>query len=80
MTKIGQLTNAAGKESGGVTNRLLEQLSYVYDAAHNLNYRTNNALIQTFAVNSDNELSTISRNSTECPDGRGQQPGLPRPM
>ena len=40
-------------------------MSYVYDAAHNLNYRTNNALIQTFAVNSDNEkLSTISRNST----------------
>ena len=42
----------------------MEQLSYIYDAAHNLNYRTNNALIQTFAVNSDNELSTISRNST----------------
>ncbi len=61
---IGQLTNAAGLESGGVTNRWQEQLSYVYDKAHNLSYRTNNALIQTFSANSDNELTTIARNST----------------
>ncbi len=61
---IGQLTNATGLESGGVTNRWQEQLSYVYDKAHNLNYRTNNALVQTFGVNSDNELSTVTRNST----------------
>ncbi len=61
---IGQMTNAVGWESGGVTNRLQEQMGYVYDAAHNLNYRTNNALVQTFAVNGDNELTTISRNST----------------
>ena len=29
--KIGQLKTAKGKESGGVTNRLQEQLSYGYD-------------------------------------------------
>jgi len=33
-------------------------LTYGYDAAGNLNYRTNNALVQNFAVNSDNELTT----------------------
>jgi RHS repeat-associated protein len=40
------------------TGRMNEQLTYGYDAAGNLNYRTNNALVQNFAVNSDNELTT----------------------
>jgi hypothetical protein len=40
---IGQLQTARGKESGGTTNRLHEQLGYAYDAAGNLNSRTNNA-------------------------------------
>ena len=51
---------ATGKELGGVTNRMLEQLAYGYDAAHNLYARTNNNLIQTFNVNSLNELSTLT--------------------
>ena len=42
----GQLLTAIGKESGGTTNRLHEQFGYAYDPAGNLNYRTNNALIQ----------------------------------
>ena len=35
-----------------------EQLRYAYDAAGNLNYRTNNTLVENFAVNSVNELTT----------------------
>ena len=61
---IGQLKTAWGKESGGTTNRLHEQLGYAYDAAGNLNFRTNNALVQTFNVNSLNELTTASRTGT----------------
>jgi len=61
---IGQLKTARGKESGGVTNRLHEQFGYTYDAAGNLHYRTNNALLQTFAVNSLNELATVTNSGT----------------
>ncbi len=61
---IGQLQSAKGKESGGVTNRLLEQFGYGYDTAHNLNLRTNNDLIQTFNVNDLNELTTATRSGT----------------
>ena len=57
---IGELTTALGKEAGGVTNRWQEQFGYAYDAAGNLNQRTNNALIQTFNVNSLNELTTTT--------------------
>ena len=60
---VGQLKTAFGKESGG-TSRLQEQLGYAYDAAGNLNYRTNNALVQTFTNNSLNELTTIGRSGT----------------
>jgi RHS repeat-associated protein len=61
---IGQLTSALGAESGGATNRLQEQLKYAYDAAHNLNIRTNNALVQNFNVNDLNELSNVTRTGT----------------
>jgi RHS repeat-associated protein len=60
---IGQLKTALGYESGG-TSRLNEQLAYAYDAAGNLNFRTNNALVQTFNVNNLNELSTVTRDGT----------------
>ena len=53
-----------GYESGGTTPRLQEQFGYAYDKAWNLNQRTNNALIQTFAVNNLNELSSASRSGT----------------
>jgi len=52
------LKTAFGHEPGGVTNRLNEQFGYTYDAAGNLNYRTDNALLQTFNVNELNELTT----------------------
>jgi RHS repeat-associated protein len=56
----GELTKAIGKEAGGVTNRWQEQFGYAYDAAGNLNQRTNNTLVQTFNVNNLNELTTIT--------------------
>jgi RHS repeat-associated protein len=59
-----RLTSAKGKESGGVTNRLHEQLGYAYDAAGNLSQRTNNALVQTLNVNTLNELTTSTRAGT----------------
>jgi RHS repeat-associated protein len=59
----GELLTAKGYESGGTT-RLNEQFQYKYDAAGNLSIRTNNALIQTFAVNSLNQLSTVARTGT----------------
>src|SRR5436190_1562262 len=60
---IGELNTAFGKESGG-SSRLNEQFGYAYDAAGNLNTRTNNALVQTFAANNLNELSTATRSGT----------------
>jgi RHS repeat-associated protein len=60
---IGQLTKWTGKEPGGAP-RLNEKLGYGYDPAGNLQYRTNNALVQTFSVNNLNELSTVSRSGT----------------
>jgi RHS repeat-associated protein len=41
-----------------------EQLRYLYDAAGNLQYRTNNALVQNFQVNSLNELTTNTNGGT----------------
>jgi len=55
---IGELKIAIGKEAGGTTNRWQEQFGYAYDAAGNLNYRTNNSLLGAFNVNNLNELTT----------------------
>jgi YD repeat-containing protein len=61
---IGQLTGAQGWEADTVTPCLHEQWGYGYDAAWNLNYRTNNALVQTFNVNNLNALTTTARSGT----------------
>jgi RHS repeat-associated protein len=55
---IGQITSDLAAELAGSANRMNEQLHYVYDAAGNLAYRTNNTLIENFQVNSVNELTT----------------------
>ena len=60
---LGQLTSAKGREAGG-TSRLQEQFGYAYDAAGNLQYRTNNALVQNFSVNALNQLTTVTRSGT----------------
>jgi hypothetical protein len=44
----------------GVTPHLQEQLGYACDAAGNLSFRTNNALIQTFNVNNLKDRSTVT--------------------
>src|SRR2546425_12202638 len=54
---------AIGNNLTGATH-LHEQFRYAYDAAGNLNNRTNNALTQTFAVNNLNELTNVTRSGT----------------
>jgi RHS repeat-associated protein len=61
---IGQLKTAKGWESGGSVTRAHGQFGYAYDGAWNLSYRTNNALTQTFGVNSLNQLTNFSRSGT----------------
>ena len=61
---LGQLVDATGRENGGTTNRVHEQFGYAYDAAGNLNRRTNNALVQSFTVNNLNQLSNATRSGT----------------
>jgi RHS repeat-associated protein len=58
---LGQLTNAVGKELGGVTNRWHEQFAYKYDAAGNLTNRVQHRLTNSFAVNSLNQLTGGAR-------------------
>jgi RHS repeat-associated protein len=69
---IGQLKAANAKESGGTT-RLNEQFGYAYDTAANLNVRTNNTLVQTFAANSINELTNATRAGTLTAAGNTAQ-------
>src|SRR6266704_6713893 len=61
---LGQLKTALGKESSGSVSRLHEQFKYGYDYARNLNYRTNNALNQTFGLNNLNQLTNATRSGT----------------
>jgi RHS repeat-associated protein len=57
---LGQLTAATAYETNG-TVRLNEQLGFAYDAANNLQRRTNATLIQTFGTDVANQLSTLTR-------------------
>ena len=56
---MGELKTAVGKEMSGA-GRWQEQFGYAYDGAGNLNYRTNNTLLDQFNVNSQNELTTVT--------------------
>jgi hypothetical protein len=49
MTISGQVLSDGATENA--SNRLNEKLSYGYDPAGNLAYRTNNALVANFQVN-----------------------------
>ena len=60
---IGELASWTAKESNG-TARQNEQLGYAFDAAGNLQSRTNGAMVQTFTVNSLNEISSVTRTGT----------------
>jgi RHS repeat-associated protein len=71
--KIGQLQTAKGYEADN-TPRLQEQFGYAYDAAWNLSQRTNGYLVQTFNVNSLNELTTATRSGTFTVAGTATEP------
>lgn len=60
---IGQLQTAVGRKANDA-ERLHEKFGYFYDAAWNLNRRTNHALVQTFDVNNLNQLTTLGRSGT----------------
>jgi YD repeat-containing protein len=51
-----------------------EYFGYAYDAAWNLNTRTNNLLVQTFSVNNLNELSSANRSGTLTVAGTATEP------
>jgi RHS repeat-associated protein len=54
---IGQVIGDRAYEVSGGAARFNEQLHYGFDPAGNLNYRTNNTLIENFQVNTLNELT-----------------------
>ncbi len=55
---IGQVIGDQSSEVTGGTSRMNEQLHYAFDPAGNLNYRTNNTLVEKFQVNTLNELTS----------------------
>jgi len=61
---IGQLKIA---DSGTAS----EDRGYTYDAAWNLNYRTNNTTLNTFTVNTKNELTNATPVGAQTYDGNG---------
>ncbi len=71
---LGQLTSWSGAETSGGLLRQNEQLGFAYDAAHNLNIRTNGALLQTFNVDAANELTGVSRSGTFTETGATPAP------
>jgi hypothetical protein len=63
---VGEVVGDQASEVSGIGGalRLNEQLHYGFDPAGNLIYRTNNALIQKFQVNTVNELTGNTNNGT----------------
>ena len=61
---IGEVIADTASEVSGGTHRLNEQLGYVYDWAGNLTFRTNNALIENFQLNTVNELTQNTNGGT----------------
>jgi RHS repeat-associated protein len=61
---IGQVIADQASEVSGGAARVNEQLHYVFDAVGNLNYRTNNTLIENFQVNALNELTANTTGGT----------------
>jgi len=54
---IGEVVGDQAAETGSGSPRYNEQLSYAFDPVGNLQYRTNNTLVENFLVNSVNELT-----------------------
>jgi RHS repeat-associated protein len=60
---IGQIMSWNASESRGLA-RMNEQLGFAYDTAHNLLSRTNNQLVETFTMDSANELTNVASSGT----------------
>lgn len=60
---VGQVATALAFEATG-TSRPHETFGFTYDAAGNVNFLTNNALLRTFNLNSLNQLTAITRSGT----------------
>ncbi len=57
---IGQLKTAWAYQTNS-SQRTQEKFGFSYDAAGNLQYRTNSAMIQTFTMNGLNQLTNVTR-------------------
>lgn len=60
---IGQVVTAIASDTNGASF-VAERNGYVYDPAGNLLRRTNDALVQTFATDVNNQLTSVTRNGT----------------
>ncbi len=69
----GQIKSWSATEVSGAS-RLNEQLAYAYDAAGNLNYRTNGALVETFTVGASNQIQSVARTGTLTVSGATPAP------
>ena len=70
---IGQVTSWTAGEPGGAA-RLNEQLAYAYDAAGNLNYRTNGGLVETFTAGVSNQIQSVAWTGTLTVSGATPAP------
>ena len=61
---IGQLTVADSSTAS-------EDRGYKYDAAWNLNFRTNNGVLSTFKVDTKNQLTNVTGTGTQTYDDNG---------
>jgi hypothetical protein len=65
---IGQVLGDQASEVSGGAARMNEQLHYAFDPVGNLNYRTNNTLIENFQVNTVHPMRylTFGRSASSC--------------
>ena len=60
---IGQLVTASGFDANGASF-VAERNGYAYDPAGNLLRKTNDALIQSFGTDADNQLTSVTRSGS----------------
>ena len=61
---LGQLTSASGRELANGALRQQEQFGNTYDKAGNLSQRLKNQLTETFGVDANNQLTSVSSGGT----------------
>jgi RHS repeat-associated protein len=71
---IGEVVADQSSEVSGGTARLNEQLHYLFDPVGNLVFRTNNALIENFRVNTVNEFTANTNGGTLTVSGTTVSP------